>query len=94
MTQQVSIRIEQSFTAIPPELWATLEGTGRDKAGGSYNPFNAHGYLSALEESGSATAETGWLGHHLLLEDAAGTLLGAVPCYLKSHSRGEYVFDH
>ncbi len=94
MTQEVSIRIEQSFTAIPPELWATLEGADRDKAGGVYNPFNAHGFLSALEESGSATAETGWLGHHLLLEDAAGTLIGAIPCYLKSHSRGEYVFDH
>jgi len=94
MTQQVSIRIEQSFTAIPPDLWATLEGASRDEAGGAYNPFNAHGYLSALEASGSATAETGWLGHHLLLEDAAGTLIGAVPCYLKSHSRGEYVFDH
>ncbi|MDI6836380.1 MAG: GNAT family N-acetyltransferase [Rhizobiaceae bacterium] len=94
MTQQVSIRIEQSLTAIPPNLWATLEGASRDEAGGAYNPFNAHGYLSALEASGSATAETGWLGHHLLLEDASGTLIGAVPCYLKSHSRGEYVFDH
>ncbi|MFC3162630.1 GNAT family N-acetyltransferase [Ciceribacter thiooxidans] len=94
MTQQVSIRIEQSFTAIPPDLWATLEGASRDEAGGAYNPFNAHGYLSALEASGSAAAETGWLGHHLLLADAAGTLIGAVPCYLKSHSRGEYVFDH
>ncbi|MCO6178164.1 GNAT family N-acetyltransferase [Ciceribacter sp. RN22] len=94
MKQEVSIRIERPFAAIRPELWATLEGAGRDKAGGGYNPFNSHGFLSALEESGSATAETGWLGHHLLLEDAAGTLIGAVPCYLKSHSRGEYVFDH
>ena len=37
---------------------------------------------------------TGWQGHHLRLEDADGALLGAVPCYLKSHSQGEYVFDH
>lgn len=93
MTHEATIRIERSFAAIPPDLWATLEGASR-KARGSYNPFNSHGFLSALEESGSATAETGWLGHHLLLEDAAGTLIGAVPCYLKSHSRGEYVFDH
>lgn len=47
-----------------------------------------------MEDSGSATAKTGWLGHHLLLEDAVGMLVGAVPAYLKNHSQGEYVFDH
>jgi len=46
-----------------------------------------------LEASGSATARTGWQPQHLLAETAGGTLVGAVPCYLKSHSRGEYVFD-
>lgn len=70
-----------------------LSGTSR--AGNEpYHPFLSHAYLSALEDSGSATTETGWLGRHLLLEDAAGELIGAVPCYLKSHSQGEYVFDH
>lgn len=58
-----------------------------------YNPFVSHDFLSALERSGSATAKTGWLGQHLLAETEDGRLLGAVPCYLKSHSRGEYVFD-
>jgi predicted N-acyltransferase len=58
------------------------------------NPFISHAFLHALEESGSATAETGWLPQHLLLEDRGGTLLGCMPCYLKSHSQGEYVFDH
>ncbi|MBI4274210.1 MAG: N-acetyltransferase [Rhizobiales bacterium] len=60
----------------------------------AYNPFVAHDYLSALEVSESAIAMTGWQPQHLLAEAADGTLLGAVPCYLKSHSRGEYVFDH
>ncbi|ACP25110.1 conserved hypothetical protein [Sinorhizobium fredii NGR234] len=59
-----------------------------------YNPFLSHAYLSALEESGSATAETGWLGQHLLMEDADGFLRGALVCYMKNHSQGEYVFDH
>ena len=63
-------------------------------AGKPYNPFVSHAYLSALEESGSATAETGWLGQHLLMEDADGSLRGALVCYVKSHSQGEYVFDH
>jgi predicted N-acyltransferase len=58
------------------------------------NPFISHAFLKALEDSGSATAETGWLPQHLLLEDSGGTLIGCMPCYLKSHSQGEYVFDH
>jgi predicted N-acyltransferase len=57
------------------------------------NPLVSHDFLSALERSGSATARTGWQGHHLLLEDEGRQFLGAAPCYLKSHSRGEYVFD-
>ena len=59
-----------------------------------YNPFLSFDFLRSLEESGCATARTGWRASHLRLEDAAGRLLGAVPCYLKSHSQGEYVFDH
>src|SRR5512138_345531 len=61
-------------------------------AGG--NPFVSHAFLSALEDSGSATAETGWLPQHLLLPSPDGQgLLGCAPLYLKSHSYGEYVFD-
>ena len=58
------------------------------------NPFICHAFLQALEASGSATRATGWLPQHVLLKDGAGRLLGAMPCYLKSHSYGEYVFDH
>lgn len=57
------------------------------------NPFVSHTFLSALERSGSATPRTGWAPQHLLAETTDGELVGAVPCYLKSHSRGEYVFD-
>ncbi len=57
------------------------------------NPFVSHAFLSALERSQSATARTGWAPQHLLVETAKGEILGAAPCYLKSHSRGEYVFD-
>jgi uncharacterized protein len=61
--------------------------------GEPYNPFTSHAFLLALEESGSATAKTGWAPQHLVLEEA-GTITGVAPCYLKSHSMGEYVFDH
>src|SRR5215813_3403634 len=62
--------------------------------GNRYNPFISHGFLSALELSQSVRPRTGWQPMHLLAEDAQGQLFGAVPCYVKSHSRGEYVFDH
>jgi predicted N-acyltransferase len=58
------------------------------------SPFLAHGFLHALEASGSATARTGWQPQHLVAQTPAGQVLGVLPCYLKSHSRGEYVFDH
>jgi predicted N-acyltransferase len=58
------------------------------------NPFIIHDFLSSLEESGAASARTGWLGRHLMVEDENGAALAAMPAYLKSHSRGEYVFDH
>jgi predicted N-acyltransferase len=58
-----------------------------------YNPFVSHDFLMALEESGSATARTGWLGRHLVVEGEDGRPAGLVPCYQKSHSMGEYVFD-
>jgi predicted N-acyltransferase len=59
-----------------------------------YNPFISHEFLSSLEGSQSVGGRSGWQPLHLLAEDSNGTLVGAVPCYVKSHSRGEYVFDH
>ncbi|MFN3721181.1 MAG: GNAT family N-acetyltransferase [Rhizobium rhizophilum] len=91
MADEVTIRVVRSFQEISSSEWGLLSGASRSSGG--YNPFTSHAFLSALEESGSATAETGWMGHHLLLEEE-GRLIGAVPCYLKSHSQGEYVFDH
>jgi predicted N-acyltransferase len=57
-----------------------------------YNPFVSHAFFSALEGSGSACARTGWGPRHLLAR-LDGAIAGVVPCYLKSHSQGEYVFD-
>jgi predicted N-acyltransferase len=60
----------------------------------AHNPFVSHEFLSSLEASGSVGGRTGWQPRHLLAEDAHGVLLGAAPCYVKTHSHGEYVFDH
>lgn len=56
-------------------------------------PFLRHAYLHALESSGSVTERQGWTPAHLLVEDAQGRLLAALPLYRKMHSYGEYVFD-
>src|SRR5476651_356726 len=82
----VTVRVVQRLGEIPAAEWNAC-------AGGD-NPFVSHAFLNALEESGSATAATGWQPQHLALYDDAGRLAGAAPLYLKGHSYGEYVFDH
>jgi predicted N-acyltransferase len=90
----LQIRVCQSFGSFTASEWATLGGASRSERLTPYNPFISHAFLSSLEDSGCATRQTGWLANHLRLETADGALLGAVPCYLKGHSKGEYVFDY
>jgi predicted N-acyltransferase len=84
--EPILLRVVSRIAELPACDW--------DACAGEDNPFISHAFLKALEESGSASAETGWLPQHLLLEDSGGMLIGCMPCYLKSHSQGEYVFDH
>ena len=58
------------------------------------NPFIAYDFLDIAEESGCATARTGWAPQHLAIRDEAGRVAAVAPLYLKSHSQGEYIFDH
>ena len=90
----LTLQVLQSFSGFGRDQWQQLSGTSRDSLSSTYNPFLSYDFLLSLEESGCATGRTGWLGQHLALMNEDGTLLGAVPCYLKSHSQGEYVFDH
>jgi predicted N-acyltransferase len=59
-----------------------------------FNPFVSHAFLNALEQSKSAVARAGWSPCPLVVENAEGELVACAPAYLKSHSMGEYVFDH
>lgn len=61
---------------------------------GPDNPFALGEFYRALEDSGSAMARTGWQPVHLVTDGADGRPAGILPCYLKTHSQGEYVFDH
>ncbi|MBV9394139.1 MAG: N-acetyltransferase, partial [Methylobacteriaceae bacterium] len=62
--------------------------------GERHNPFLSHAFLHALEASGSVGTRAGWVPFHLAIEDEREKLVAVAPCYLKSHSQGEYVFDH
>jgi hypothetical protein len=85
------VRIASRIADVPAAEWDACAG---DLSARADNPFICHAFLKALEESGSATRKTGWLPQHLLFEDNRGELTGCMPCFLKSHSLGEYVFDH
>lgn len=88
--RDLRIRVLPGLDAISPAAWdACAAGDG-----GRPEPFVSHAFLSALEETGCAAPRTGWLPQHLLVESEEGEALAAAPAYLKSHSRGEYVFDH
>ena len=87
----------QTETASAPAA-AACEGPGQSLPLADqetvFNPFLSYDFLSALEASKSVGGHSGWRVQHLLVKAADGTLVAAAPCYLKSHSRGEYVFDY
>jgi predicted N-acyltransferase len=96
------VRIESSIREITAEVWdaRAFKAESESQPGDSVsqpdkrNPFISHAFLASLEESGTVAPRTGWMPQHALLENEAGEVLAAMPCYLKSHSQGEYVFDH
>ncbi len=83
------VRKLDSIAEIAPATWDGLA----NPVSAAFNPLLSHAFLLALEQSGCASAKTGWAPSHLVLEED-GTITGAVPCYLKNNSMGEYVFDH
>ena len=84
------VRIAGSLQDVDAGAWDACA----NPSGEPCNPFVSHSFLSSLEESGSAGAETGWYPQHLLMEATGGSLIASAPCYAKGHSQGEYVFDH
>jgi predicted N-acyltransferase len=82
----VTARIAEGVASIPAADWDACAGAG--------NPFVSHAFLSALERSGSATSATGWQPLPIVIDGADGKPAGIAPAYAKSHSQGEYVFDH
>ena len=72
----------------------TIDADQWDAVAGESNPFLSHAFLKALEDSGSVSAETGWVPYHVVVEGPDEDLRAAAPLYVKSHSMGEYMFDY
>ncbi|MEL6947335.1 MAG: GNAT family N-acetyltransferase [Pseudomonadota bacterium] len=109
---QIAISAVNSVDDVDAARWDALANPEKAEASAAfpYSPFQRHAFFKALEKSGSAVRETGWMGQHLVMTRSTGdtegsdtmemvsddpaNILGIVPCYLKTHSQGEYVFDH
>jgi predicted N-acyltransferase len=88
VSAKITARLAGPASEIGEAAWsACANPEGR----GDPHPFTRYDFFAALEESGSACARTGWRPCHLVIE--RGGIEGVMPLYLKSHSRGEYVFD-
>ncbi|MHB1302890.1 MAG: GNAT family N-acetyltransferase [Acidiphilium sp.] len=82
----LTLTLHDSIHEIEPAAWDALAGAA--------NPFVGHAFLAALEDSGSVGGRSGWYPRHAALRDDGGRLAGVAPTYAKTHSYGEYVFDH
>lgn len=81
-----SLTLCSDISTVPAVEWDAVAGTD--------NPFVCHTFLHALEAGKAVGDDTGWEAMHLIMRDAGGTLIAAMPHYLKHHSYGEYIFDH
>ncbi|MDA5193105.1 GNAT family N-acetyltransferase [Govanella unica] len=86
MTASFHLTLHEHIRDIPATHW--------DAAAGHDNPFVSHAFLLALEDSGCVGSDSGWLPRHAALRDDDGQIVAVAPLYLKTHSYGEYVFDH
>ena len=82
----LTARIAEGVGALPADQWDACAGTA--------NPFLGHAFLAALEESGSVGGRSGWQPIPVVVDGADGAPTAIAPAYAKSHSQGEYVFDH
>ena len=93
-SNEITLRVANAIGEVSADVWdACANPPPENGAAPDYNPFISHDFLSSLELSGSVRNRAGWQPMHLVAEMSGG-IVGVVPCYAKSHSQGEYVFDH
>ncbi|HEV7234277.1 MAG TPA: GNAT family N-acetyltransferase [Sphingorhabdus sp.] len=86
MADGVTAELLSEVSDIAADQWDALNP--------SANPFVSHAFLTALEQSGSVGQGTGWSPAPILIRGDYGAPAAALPAYIKTHSQGEYVFDH
>ncbi len=91
--QEVEITVIGSLREIAPAEWDACACPEAALGGRPLDPFTTHRFLHALEASGSVGPGTGWQPQYLIAH-MAGQIIGVAPLYAKSHSQGEYIFDH
>jgi predicted N-acyltransferase len=89
-SSDATVRFVPSIAEIDAKQWDACANPHP----ATFNPFVGHAFLKALEDAGTVGVRTGWLPRHLIIEDEHGGVAAAAPAYVKSHSQGEYVFDH
>jgi predicted N-acyltransferase len=90
VTLKPAVRVARRIAEIGREAWDACAGAPANLG----NPFIRYDFLDAVEETSCAVERTGWGPQHLAVEDEAGRVAAVMPLYLKSHSQGEYIFDH
>ena len=86
-TDTAIVRIAASMAEIDAAQWDACANPDSAR----FNPFVSHAFLNALEQAGTVNRRTGWLPQHLVLEGPDGKIAGAMPCYLKGHSRANII---
>jgi uncharacterized protein len=87
---EISAKVYPRIADIDAAAWDACA----NPPGEPCNPFVTHAFLKALEEAGTTGERSGWLPQHVTVENAAGLVDAVMPLYVKTHSQGEYVFDH
>lgn len=90
MSLKPAVKVSRRIAEIGREAWDACAANPAHLG----NPFVLFDFLDALEQTGCAVERQGWGPQHLSVEDEQGRVAAVMPLYLKSHSQGEYVFDH
>jgi predicted N-acyltransferase len=90
VTLKPAVKVSRRIAEIGREAWDACAGNPAYQG----NPFVGFDFLDIAEEAGCAVERQGWGPQHLSVEDQAGQVAAVMPLYLKSHSQGEYIFDH
>ncbi|WP_293611038.1 GNAT family N-acetyltransferase [Ponticaulis sp.] len=90
MMSDYQLKTISALSAVSRTAWDAVANPPSE----SYDPFLSWDFLEAMESSGAASTQEGWTPAHIIIEGENGELRAAMPLYAKTHSQGEYVFDH